>query len=128
MMTDVVAAMLREAGLTNVFSVPVSASICAEPIVVVLGDYERLDEVADGERGQLLLRVLCVRNVLNDASDVASRCRAVLRAVDWERWATAGDVRICGIDVGYPQTRGRDGSGRWIVELEVALVVTTDDE
>ena len=127
MMADVVAAMLRAGGMNNVFSVPVPASLCAEPIVVAAGEYERTARPAGGERGTLGLRVLCVRNTLGEANDAAVRVREVLRDTDWERWAEAGDVRIFGMDAGYPAERGRDGSGRWVCAVDVELAVASDE-
>ena len=127
-MADVIAAMLREGGLQNVFSVPVPASLCAEPIAVVDGEYERTAETVAGERGVLTLKILCVRNVLDEAREIALQARTVLRDTDWERYAEAGDVRICGMKVGYPEVQGRDRSGRWICSLPLDLAVVTDDE
>ena len=126
-MNAVVAGMLRDAGMRDVFTVAVGAQISPCPIVVLEAGYERDDEVIHGERGHVRVQVLCVRETDVEAYEAAMGCADAIRHGAWERYAEQGDWNVCGMDVGYPKRTGRDRSGRHVYRLDVDLTIGRDD-
>ena len=126
-MNAVVAGMLRDAGMRDVFTVAVGAAIAPNPTVVLEAGYERDDEVLHGERGRVRVQVLCVRETDTEAFEAAAGCADAIRTGEWERYREQGDWSVCGVDAGYPKRIGRDRSGRHVYRLDVDLTIERDD-
>ena len=123
MVATCIAKMLVEAGFPNTFPCLVGADAAPEPIVVTQGPFKRWGLAADGERGVVPVTLAVVRETSADAESVAWAASDALLVRDWEPHAGAGPLRICGIHPGAPCPRGRDGSGRWVWEVEVDVTV-----
>ena len=126
-MNSVVAGLLRDAGMRDVFTVAVGAQIAPCPIVVLEAGYERDDEVIHGERGRLRVQVLCVRETDAEAHEAAMGCADAVRLGVWERYREQGEWNVCGVHAGYPKRAGRDRSGRHVYRLDVDLTIERDD-
>ncbi len=118
--------LLEMAGLSEVYVAPPSVTECAEPICVGRAVFEQGMELAYGERGTARVPVLVCRETLDRARDAAFACEAALQSAEWERFADVGGARICSMGVGAPAFRRRDGSGRCVYELAVAVDVVRD--
>lgn len=107
------AEVLAGLGYTNVFTTPLSALVCCEPIVLGSFGWERESRQADGserERERVRVTVCC-----DDAADAEGTCRAVERDLRRAAWPGGGaGERMVAVDTGMPLPRGRDGSGRWL--------------
>lgn len=126
-MNSVVASLLRDAGMRDVFTVAVGAAMAPNPTVVLEGDYKRDGEYTHGERGTFECRVLCVRETMQEADEAAHAAEEALLYGEWERYREACCGDICGIDVGVPRCRGRDRSGRYVYGLDVEIAIARDD-
>ncbi len=120
---NAVKGMLEEAGVVDVFTAPPSVLACAEPVVVGRAVFERGMELAYGERGTARVPVLACRESMDGAREAASLCAGALRAAGWVRFADVGGARICSMGVGAPAFGERDGSGRFVYEVGVAVDV-----
>ena len=121
---DSIAKMLADAHFSCYFSkVSPSALDCAEPIVVLEGEFVRDSRLAEEERGTVPVMVLVVREVAADAEDVATAAERAVRHADWEPYADAGTYRIVGMDTAAPVFKERDSSGRFVWSFEVACTV-----
>ena len=119
-----VAGMLRAAGIDHVFSRPVGADACAEPVVCSDAGYERSGLFEDGERGERAVEVRVVRRSPGAAEWDALSCARALAPARWEPFADAGGgERVCGVEAGAPSFELRDGSGRWVWLLPVTVHV-----
>ncbi|WP_417118850.1 hypothetical protein [Olsenella phocaeensis] len=118
-----VAKMLVEAQFTSVFTQSLSPLVCAEPIVVVPGGYERDSEQVGAERGERVVEVVVCREVNAVAEAVALACERALRFADWDEHAAGFLNRIVGLDTDAPEYRGRDGSGRYLWGFAVYVTV-----
>lgn len=94
-----------------------------EPIVLRQGAFERTARMADCERGTVTVTVLVVREVAAEAESVAEAAERWVRGIGWERFASCGRWRICGIDTTAPWGVGRDSSGRNVWRFDVACTV-----
>lgn len=121
---DSIAKMLADADFSGYFSkVSPSALDCAEPIVVLDGEFERDSRMAEEERGTVPVTVLVVREVASKAESVAVAAELAVRRADWEPYADAGPYRFVGVDTTAPAFRERDRSGRFVWSFEVACTV-----
>ena len=126
-MNAVVAGMLRDAGMRDVFTVAVGARIAPNPTVVLEAGYERDDETIHGERGRMRVQVLCVRETDAQAYAAVMSCVDAIRMGTWERYCEQGVWNVCGVHAGYPKRVGRDKSGRYVYRLDVDLTIERDD-
>lgn len=121
---DAVAGILGDTHFTSYFTkVCPSALDCAEPIVVLEGEFSRESRMAEEERGTVAVTVLVVREVAADAESVAISAERAVRRADWEPFADAGAYRVVGIDTTAPAFKERDSSGRFIWSFEVVCTV-----
>ena len=121
---DAIAGILRDAHFTNYFTkVSPSALDCAEPIVVLDGEFKRDARLVEEERGTVPVSVLVVREVSADAEDVATAAERAVRRADWELYADAGAYRIVGIDTTVPAYEGDDASGRAVWSFKATCTV-----
>ena len=121
---DSIAWILRDTHFTCYFTkVCPSALDCAEPIVVLDGEFSRDARMAEEERGTVAVTVLVVRETLADAEEVATAAEQAVRRADWEPYADAGAYRIVGIETTAPAFKERDSSGRFVWSFEVACTV-----
>lgn len=120
---DQIKNLILSCGFSEVFSFSPSALDCAEPIVVLQGEFSRESRMAEEERGEVGVTVLVVRDVAADAEAVATACEKAVRSAEWERFAEAWPWRIVGIDTTPPALRERDGSGRYVWGFDVACTV-----
>ena len=122
-----VANLIKEAlfrgDFTNCFTKPVSALVCAEPIVVLEGAFARASRIDGEERGAIPVTVLVVREGADCAEDDAIACEQLLRGCDWERDAEAWPYRVVGLDSTAPRFKERDSGGRFVWEFTVELTV-----
>lgn len=122
--SDSIAKLLADAHFSCYFSiVSPSALDCAEPIVVLDGEFERDSRMTEEERGTVAVTVLVVRETLADTESVATAAEHAVRRADWEPYADAGAYRIVGIDTTAPVFKERDSSGRFVWSFEVACTV-----
>lgn len=121
-----VAKMLVDAQFTNVFTQSLSPLACAEPIVVVPGEYERDSEQVGSERGGRVVEVVVCREVNATAEAVALACEKALRTADWGAHSSSYLCRIVGLDTDAPDYRGRDGSGRYLWGFKVYVTVARE--
>ena len=115
--------ILDDAGMTCVFTAPVSALDCAEPIVCLQGGFEREARMETEERGTLPVRVLVAREDGRYAELDAELCELAVRRCDWEPWADCGRWRIVALDTTAPAFVEVDGSGRHMWGFEVRCTV-----
>lgn len=115
--------LLLNSDFSNVFSTIPSALDCAEPIVVSAGDFKRESRLREEERGTVLVDVLVVREVEDDAEAVSVSCEKAVRRADWEPYADSGDYRIVGLDTTAAAFRERDSSGRFVWGFEAECTV-----
>ena len=121
---DSIAEMLADAHFSCYFSkVLPSALDCAEPIVVLEGEFKRDSRMAEEERGTVPVTVLVVREVGADAEEVATAAERAVHRADWEPYANTGACRIVGMDTTAPAFKERDSSGRFVWSFEVACTV-----
>ena len=121
---DSIAKMLADAHFSCYFSkVSPSALDCAEPIVVLDGEFKRDSRMTEEERGSVVVTVLVVREISADAENVATAAERAVRRADWEPYADAGAYRIVGFDTTAPTFKERDSSGRFVWSFEVACTV-----
>ncbi|ERI04012.1 hypothetical protein [Atopobium sp. oral taxon 810] len=118
-----VANLLVDAEFTNVFTQSLSAAVCPEPIVVLVGSYDRDSEQVGAERGERVLDVIVCREVNAVAEAVSLACEQALRTAEWDTRAGAYLNRITGIDTDAPEFRGRDGSGRYLWDFKVYVTI-----
>ena len=119
---DSIAKLLVAGGFSEVFSkVSPPALVCADPIVVSEGAFERTSRGDGEERGTVTVGVAVVRELCGDAEDIAARCERLVRCCDWETEADAGDYRIVGVDTTAPRLDCRDASGRYIWRFDVEV-------
>ena len=124
---DAVAGLLRALGFSNVFTAPPSPRLCADPIVVTCGAWERVARLADdGERGLRTVDVLVCCEDPRDAEATACAVERGLRRADWTGVGGAWHVRVAACDTAAPEPRGRDGSGRWLWGLAATLTIARD--
>lgn len=124
---DAVAAFLRSLGFANVFTTPPSARLCADPIVVACGAWEREARFSDGrERGVRTVDVLVCCEDPRDAEATACSAERDLRGGDWTDGGEGWHVRVTAVDTTAPVPRGRDGSGRWLWGFSVGLTIARD--
>ena len=126
-----VVAGLSAAGYQNVHSVPVSAAVCTEPIVVRQHEWAREARLDDGsERGCERVRVYVCMCVAGDTAAAADGIRKDLALVDWSEANAAlanSGVRLVSVDVGAASDLGRDFCGRWVRALDVTCTVVRSD-
>ena len=121
---DSIAELLADAHFSCYFSkVSPSALDCAEPIVVLEGEFSRDARMAEEERGTVAVTVLVVRETLADAEEVANAAEHAVRRADWEPYADADAYRIVGIDTTAPAFKERDSSGRFVWSFDAACMV-----
>ena len=121
---DSITEMLADAHFSCYFSkVSPSALDCAEPIVVLDGEFERDSRMTEEERGTVTVTMLVVREVSSDAEEVATAAERAVRRADWEPYADAGDCRIVCIDTTAPAFKERDSSGRHVWAFDVSCAV-----
>ena len=124
---DLAAAVLVEAGWAGVFTRPPAAWLCAEPIVLTCGAWERDARTPDGEeRGLRSVDVLVCRE---DAAEAEAACLAAERDLRGGGWEGAGEgwrCRVAAVDSDAPCPRGRDASGRWLWGFTLLLKVVRD--
>ena len=121
---DSIANMLADAHFSCYFSkVSPSALDCAEPIVVLEGEFERDSRMAEEERGTVPVTVFVVREVSADAEAVAFACERAIRSGEWERHGECWPWRIVGVDTTAPAFKEHDSSGRFVWSFEVACTV-----
>ena len=121
---DSIAKMLADAHFSCYFSkVSPSALDCAEPIVVLDGEFSRDARMAEEERGTVAVTVLVVRETMADAEEVANAAELAVRRADWEPYADAGAYRIVGIDTTAPAFKERDSSGRLVWSFDAVCTV-----
>lgn len=100
---QVVAAMLVAGGIKDVYTTPPAASLCAEPVVVVPGPWDRESRRAEGERAVVHVDVLVVRECLWDALVLTSDIEDVLWAAEWGDYSVTSRGRVCGLDTRSPE-------------------------
>ena len=124
---DLAAAVLVEAGWAGVFVRPPAAWLCAEPVVLTCGAWERDARTPGGEeRGLRSVDVLVCRE---GAAEAEATCRGVERDLRCRDWEGAGDgwrCRVAAVDSDAPAPRGRDSSGRWLWGFTLLLKVVRD--
>ena len=120
---DQIKNLLLSCGFSEVFSFSPSALDCAEPIVVLQGEFSRESRMAEEERGEVGVTVLVVRDVAADAESVAVAAETAVRHADWEPYADAGAYRVVGIDTTAPAFKERDSSGRFVWSFDVVCTV-----
>ena len=91
--------------------------------MVTEGAFSRDSRLAEEERGSVVVTVLVVREVMDDAESVAVAAELAVRRADWEPYADAGGCRIVGIDTSAPAFRERDSSGRYVWAFDVSCTV-----
>lgn len=124
---DVVAALLRALGCGDVFACPPSARLCAEPVVVACGGWERESRQVDGgERGIREVEVLACREDPRAAEAVACALECGVRTAGWDGLGAGWHMRVVAADTEAPTPRGRDGSGRWVWGFTVRLTIARD--
>ena len=112
---DSIAKLLADAHFTSCFTKGLPSALdCEEPIVVTEGAFSRGSRLAEEERGSVVVTVLVVREVMDDAESVAVAAELAVRRADWEPYADAGNCRIVGIDTAAPAFREHDSSGRCV--------------
>lgn len=120
---DVVAEMLRTLGYANAYATPPSARLCAEPVVVACGGWERTARLVDGaERGTQSVEVLVCCDDPTDAEATARAAERDLRGADWAG-ISGWEWRVIAVDSGGCRPVGRDGSGRWLWAFELVLTI-----
>ena len=122
--SDLIKNILVRGDFTNCFTKPVSALVCAEPIVLRDEGFVRTFRGDGEERGTAAIGVLVVREDPDEAEADAVLCEQLVRGCDWERDAEAWPYRIVGVDTTAPRFEKRDGSGRvvWKFEVDVTAV------
>lgn len=115
--------VLVRGDFTNCFTKPVSALVCAEPIVLRDEGFERTSRIDGEERGTAAIGVLVVREDPDAAEGDAIACEQMIRGCDWERDAEAWPYRIVGVDTTAPRFEKRDGSGRFVWKFEIEATV-----
>ena len=124
-----VAAALGACGFADVLTSPPSAMLCAEPIVLSCGAWERLARLDDArERGVQTVGVLVCRDTPTEAESVCRAVEAALRGCAWEARLEGWRVRVAACDSDAPGPRGRDGSGRWLWGFDLLCTVVRDVE
>ena len=121
---DSIAKMLADAHFSCYFSsISPSAMVCAEPIVVLDGEFSRESRQAEEERGNVVVTVLVVREVSADAEAVAIACEQLIRHCQWELASEAWPWRVVGIDTSAPAFKERDPSGRFVWAFTATVTV-----
>lgn len=122
--SDLIKNVLVRGDFTNCFTKPVSALVCAEPIVLREEGFVRTSRIDGEERGTAVVGVLVVREDPDVAESDAIACEQLVRGCDWERDAEAWPYRIVGVDTTAPRFEKRDASGRfvWKFEIDVTAV------
>lgn len=111
---------------TDLFTKPVSALACPEPIVLLQGAFEREALMADEERGTVPVTVLVVRGDADAAEAAAVACERLIMQMDWEPYADAGEYRIIGIDTTAPAFKEIDSSGRTVWSFAVTVMAVRE--
>lgn len=114
--------ILVRGDFTNCFTKPVSALVCAEPIVLREEGFVRTSRGDGEERGTVAVVALVVREDPDDAESDAIACEQLIRRCDWERDAEAWPYRIVGVDTGAPRFEKRDDSGRYVWKFGIDVM------
>lgn len=122
--SNLVKNILVRGDFTNCFTKPVSALVCAEPIVLREEGFVRTSRGDGEERGTVAVVMLVVREDPDAAESDAISCERLIRGCDWERDAEAWPYRIVGVDTTAPHFKKRDSSGRyvWKIDIDVTAV------
>lgn len=119
---------LRTLGHADAYDVPVAPWLCAEPVVVACGAWERESRQADGS---VRWRRGLVVHVCREGRDaVGADARAIagqMAGLAWSKVDAGGGLRVVACDVGRPSPEGRDSSGRWLWAVPVTLTVVVND-
>ena len=120
---EMVAGLLREARFTNVFTKPVSAAVCREPIVVANGSWSAEGDAGCEAFGTYACVVRVARIDSHEAADVAFACEEALVRADWEREREDAPLRVRDVECGMPELVGCDASGVtvWAFEARVSV-------
>lgn len=90
-----VAGMLMDAGIEDVFVRRPGVMECPNPVTVGRARYERDERMADGERGTHRLSVHVCRDVDVEARTAAEACERALKYGSWEKY---GDGCVVSVD------------------------------
>ena len=123
---EMVASVLRAAGMSGVCTVPPSARDCPEPVFCGKATWERVARDASGTREEGTLDVVVCREDVHSGHDVARACERALRTADWADTIPATLERVCGLDAGTPEFVGYDRSGRALWAVGVTITVESD--
>ncbi len=115
--------LLVSAGVSDVYTVPPSVGVCAEPVCVGRAAYERDTKLPAGERGRAAASVYVCRETDGAAQDAAHLCERALAVAAWERVRDLRGARIVAMDVGTPAFKERDGSGRYVYEVPLEFTI-----
>lgn len=126
-MRTVIASALRDAGVANVYTFPPSALTCAQPVVVEQGELVRDLETDAGMLGTLHCAVRVCRDSFDDSIMAVLEVEVALRGWDWSGAASAGGLKVRGVDVSAARPAGMDGSLRYLSIVELAVRVMRDD-
>lgn len=123
---EAVAAALRDAGFTEVFTCRPAAWAHPEPIVVSWGGFARESRQGGEERGVATVEVRCVREGAVAAFDAARAAERALRRADRDDMAKDGFGRVAGIDTRPGLIEGTDGGGRAVCRMKCLLTIARD--
>lgn len=114
-----VAGMLMDAGIEDVFVRRPSVMECPDPVTVGRAEYERDERMVGGERGTYRLSVHVCRDTDAEAKEAAQSCEQVFRRGSWEKY---GDGCVVSVDAGAPAFERCDSSGRYVYALAVEII------
>lgn len=115
----VVAGMLMDTGIKDVFVGRPSVMACAEPVTVEPAECVGEERFADGLRGGgYRVGVVVCRETARASCEAALACERALRCGSWEPY---GDERVVCVTAAAPRALGRDGSGCWLYEVRATI-------
>ncbi len=123
-----VAGWLAGAGIAGVCACAPSALACPEPVVCLLGAWERAARTHAIDRGVRTVEVIVCREIPAQAEAAAFACQDAVEATDWGQVELDGGAAVRGVDTGIPVPAGCDGSGRLLWRLDVRVTVEREVE
>lgn len=115
----VVAGLLMDAGIEDVFVRRPGIVECADPVTIGRAVYTKDERMVGGERGSYSVSVYVCRTVDAEARRIADACERAIHDGSWERY---GDGAIVSMDVSAPKFKEQDSSGRYVYEVGATIV------